>query len=167
VYVVVDALQLVCQGVLRSAGLQRLGAIVTLLGFNAGAMPLAVALAVAASMRLRGLWTGMAVGYALICVAYGAAIRRLDWQRASDKAIDVARGGWNAVGEADTWEARVLGHDGPGDYDTERGAGGASGFDASLEHQHRPLSDGSHSPSSDSGCGTPPMSDTHAQRERA
>jgi MATE family multidrug resistance protein len=61
-YMVLDAFQLVGQGVLRGAGQQQLGAWTAIVGFLAVVLPLTFVFAFVAGLRLSGLWLGMVRG---------------------------------------------------------------------------------------------------------
>ena len=89
VYLLLDALQLVAQGVLRGAGKQSAGALVSAVSFNAVVIPAAVVLGLVLQLRQWGLWLGTLLGYTTMCVLFCVLIVRLDWPGASARAIEL------------------------------------------------------------------------------
>ena len=77
----------VCQGIFRATGTQKKGAIINLVGLWMVSTPCAFALAYYTSLKVRGLWVGMTIGYSTIAVLSGFYLCRLDWNELAQQAI--------------------------------------------------------------------------------
>jgi MATE family multidrug resistance protein len=115
VFMLLDYLQGVSQGVARGTGRQGAGAAIIGVGTWLVGLPVGFALAFVPGLGpalgivdegatvggrtggLRGLWTGLIVGYCAVDVAFLALFARLDWSKAAREA---AEGGENAAFDA-------------------------------------------------------------------
>ncbi|XP_067866738.1 multidrug and toxin extrusion protein 1-like [Heterodontus francisci] len=82
-----DALAGVNGGVLRGAGMQRLGAIGNLVGFYLIGFPIGISLMFAANLGITGYWAGMLISVFFQFVFYQIVICRIDWNEASNQAL--------------------------------------------------------------------------------
>lgn len=77
---VLDALQLLSQGVMRSACRSAAGAAINLVGFNVLGLPLAMVLAFVVHLGVSGLWLGTICGHAFINVCFALVLWRTRWR---------------------------------------------------------------------------------------
>jgi len=82
----VDALAAQCNGLLRGLGKQEVGGYVNLFAYYVIALPLSFALAFGLHWDLIGLWTGPAVGLAIVAGLEGIYIYRTSYEKASEEA---------------------------------------------------------------------------------
>mmetsp|Transcript_19534 Transcript_19534/g.64587 ORF Transcript_19534/g.64587 Transcript_19534/m.64587 type:complete len:220 (-) Transcript_19534:134-793(-) len=81
VYVLADATQVCCSGVLQGCGRQRLGMPVVVACYYAVGLPLGGALAFTAGWGARGMVLGMCAGKLLHATALVVLVSRTDWRR--------------------------------------------------------------------------------------
>eukprot|EP00315_Gephyrocapsa_oceanica_P039106 CAMPEP_0185430076 /NCGR_PEP_ID=MMETSP1365-20130426/17188_1 /TAXON_ID=38817 /ORGANISM="Gephyrocapsa oceanica, Strain RCC1303" /LENGTH=537 /DNA_ID=CAMNT_0028034333 /DNA_START=54 /DNA_END=1668 /DNA_ORIENTATION=+ len=125
VYVLADATQVCCSGVLQGCGRQRLGMPVVLACYYAVGLPLGGALAFTAGWGARGMVLGMCAGKLLHAAALVVLVSRTDWRRevreaaarlqgeGEDRPVELAPapgvdedGGREGGGAAETQEGR-------------------------------------------------------------
>ncbi|XP_059511331.1 multidrug and toxin extrusion protein 1-like isoform X2 [Stegostoma tigrinum] len=81
-----DAVLVASGGVLRGAGMQKLGAIGNLIGYYVVGLPIGIALMFAAKLYILGLWIGMFVCAVVQTIFFLTVIYRINWKEASDEA---------------------------------------------------------------------------------
>lgn len=113
VFIVLDSVQGIAQGVLRGAGKQRLGAGITIFAYWCISLPAAVLLTHTAGLGLHGLWWGFTSGYIVVCCIYYFVLsRRLDWEGASAVARKRALADSSVAGDGAEVELIVADGDG-------------------------------------------------------
>lgn len=88
------------QGILRGAGKQTVGAVVSFTGFYLVSLPCAFSLGFAAHLGLHGMWYGMMIGYSTVFVMYLLATLRLDWAAIAKHAVELAAEAMPLLGRA-------------------------------------------------------------------
>ncbi|XP_072325951.1 multidrug and toxin extrusion protein 1-like isoform X2 [Scyliorhinus torazame] len=83
----IDALTCVNGGVLRGAGMQRLGAIGNLVGFYLIGFPIGISLMFAAKLGIIGFWYGIIICVFCQFTFYQIVICRMNWNEASNQAL--------------------------------------------------------------------------------
>lgn len=81
-----DALATICNGILRGLGRQAIGGWVQLFCYYAVALPLSMGTAFGLHWDLFGLWTGVAVGLALVAAVEAVFLARTSWDRSVEEA---------------------------------------------------------------------------------
>ncbi|KIW15276.1 hypothetical protein PV08_05321 [Exophiala spinifera] len=81
-----DALATTCNGILRGMGRQEMGGYVQLFCYYVVALPVSFSLGFALDWQLWGLWTGVALGLALVSAIELAYIFHTDWERSIEEA---------------------------------------------------------------------------------
>lgn len=82
-----DALAINSNGLLRGLGRQSVGGWVQLFCYYAAAMPISFGTTFGLNWGLYGLWTGVAVALCLVSLIEGIFLRRTNWARAVEDAI--------------------------------------------------------------------------------
>ena len=90
VYLCLDAVQLVQQGVLRGAGAQSVGVIASLCSFLLAVVPAAALLGLLTPLGQRGLWLGTVAGYSVMVTAFATLLWRMNWTDAASNAVRLA-----------------------------------------------------------------------------
>jgi hypothetical protein len=98
---VLDALQLLSQGVMRSACRSAAGAAINLVGFNVLGLPLAMVLAFVAHLGVSGLWLGTICGHAFINVCFALVLWSTRWH-------DVCSASLSATSQCETVAASMV-----------------------------------------------------------
>ncbi|XP_038670746.1 multidrug and toxin extrusion protein 1-like [Scyliorhinus canicula] len=83
----IDCFTCVNGGVLRGAGMQKLGAVGNLVGFYLIGFPIGISLMFAAKLGIRGFWYGMVVCVFCQFTFYQIVICRMNWNEASNQAL--------------------------------------------------------------------------------
>ncbi|KAJ3591323.1 hypothetical protein NHX12_009269 [Muraenolepis orangiensis] len=73
-------------GVIRGAGLQRVGAVYTFLGYYGAGLPIGVSLMFAAKLGIKGLWMGLLICIALQFCFLVVYLGRMDWRKVTVEA---------------------------------------------------------------------------------
>ena len=81
-FVFVDTMQGVGSSAIRAAGKQKVGALVTSIGYWAIGIPLTCGLVFSEgiAMGIRGIWVGPTASCLVITVAYQIIFSQIDWQ---------------------------------------------------------------------------------------
>jgi MATE family, multidrug and toxin extrusion protein len=81
-----DCFNGVCNGIFRGTGKQSVGARVNLLAYYVFGLPAAYLLAFHFDMGLSGLWLGLTIGLALVCLICAIIVARTDWEAQAHSA---------------------------------------------------------------------------------
>lgn len=82
-----DALAACCNGMLRGLGRQEFGGYLQVFAYYVLALPVSFGLAFGAGWDLIGLWTGVSIGMAMVCVVELIYLNKVDWNKAVEEAI--------------------------------------------------------------------------------
>ncbi|CAM9377744.1 unnamed protein product [Ectocarpus fasciculatus] len=85
---VIDMMQIVCNGILKGMGQQRIQAISAGVGFWVVAVPLSAVLGLQLGLGVKGLWIGLAVGEFPLVLFYLYLLRSADWHQCALDAAD-------------------------------------------------------------------------------
>ncbi|XP_028274918.1 multidrug and toxin extrusion protein 1 [Parambassis ranga] len=85
-FVLLDAVSAASSGIIRGAGIQKVGAICNILGYYGVGFPLGVPLMFAAKLGITGLWTGLFTCVALQCSFLIFYLIRMDWKKVTAEA---------------------------------------------------------------------------------
>jgi MATE family multidrug resistance protein len=88
VFQILDCLNGCCAGVIRGVGNQRVGAILSAVGYYVVGLPIGGYLAFSREMDLKGIWLGLCCGLIVVTVGQLWHLFGIDWVAASDKALD-------------------------------------------------------------------------------
>lgn len=83
----IDAFATNCNGILRGIGKPEIGGIVNLFAYYAVALPISFGTAFGLHWELYGLWTGPAIGLAVVAIIEGWFLYRTSW----DHAVELAK----------------------------------------------------------------------------
>ncbi|BHF62771.1 hypothetical protein SprV_0200575700 [Sparganum proliferum] len=86
-FIFFDAQTGVLGGVLRGAGMQRIGAVTVLLAFYLIGGPVGIGLLMATSLRVLGLWIGFLIGIVVCTLTYVVFCLRINWQDEVELAL--------------------------------------------------------------------------------
>lgn len=81
-----DSLVAVCSGIIRGVGMQRTGAIVSMVCMYIIGGPMGLCLLMLTNLGVSGFWLGLCLGTGLESVVYIVIIKRIDWNEMCRKA---------------------------------------------------------------------------------
>eukprot|EP00906_Rhabdomonas_costata_P034900 RCo049074 len=93
IFTPLDMTSLTCQGLIRGAGKQFYGTVGVIVGSYGVGLPLAWCLAMLTPMGLRGVWMAFCFGYTTMCSWFVLLLWRMNWAKASERAMALAAKG--------------------------------------------------------------------------
>ncbi|KAF0719353.1 Aste57867_1097 [Aphanomyces stellatus] len=87
IFMLVDGVNLVCQGILRAMGLQSIGAYVNCVAYYLVGLPLVALVGFHFRWGVQGAWFGLTAGLGTSMLVYLAIIYRTDWRQVAIKAV--------------------------------------------------------------------------------